>query len=59
MYVDGLYGAVKDGKPVYPEFNDALHTGEVEPVKGVIIKRGWDFGLTPACIFTQVLPDGR
>lgn len=59
VYVDGLYGYVKDGKPVYPEFNDTLHVAEVEPVKGVIIKRGWDFGLTPACIFSQVLPDGR
>jgi hypothetical protein len=23
------------------------------------IKRGWDFGLTPACVFTQVTPEGR
>lgn len=59
VYVDGLYGYVKDGKPVYPEFNDNMHVAEVEPVKGVIIKRGWDFGLTPACVFSQLLPDGR
>jgi hypothetical protein len=59
VYVDGLYGYVKDGKPVFPEYSDALHCLEVEPVKGVTIKRGWDFGLTPACVFTQVLPDGR
>lgn len=59
VYVDGLYGYVKEGKPVYPDYNDALHCAEVAPVKGVVIKRGWDFGLTPACIFTQVLPDGR
>jgi hypothetical protein len=59
VYVDGLYGYVKDGKPVYPEFNDSLHVAEVEPVKGKPIFRGWDFGLTPACVFTQVLPDGR
>ena len=59
VYVDGLYGYVKDGKPVYPDYNDALHCAEVEPVKGVSIARGWDFGLTPACVFTQVLPDGR
>jgi hypothetical protein len=25
----------------------------------VKIKRGWDFGLTPACVFTQLRPDGR
>lgn len=59
VYVDGLYGAVKDGKPVFPEYNDSLHTAEVEPVNGVVIKRGWDFGLTPACVFSQALPDGR
>lgn len=59
VYVDGLYGYVKDGKPVYPEYNDTMHSAEVEPVPGVVIKRGWDFGLTPACVFTQVLPDGR
>jgi hypothetical protein len=59
VYVDGLYGYVKDGRPVYPEYNDGLHCAEVEPVKGVPIKRGWDFGLTPACVFTQVTPDGR
>lgn len=59
VYVDGLYGYVKEGKPCYPDYNDALHCAEVEPVKGVKIKRGWDFGLTPACIFTQLRPEGR
>jgi len=59
VYVDGQYGETREGKPVYPEYADALHCVEVEPVKGVKIIRGWDFGLTPACIFTQVLPDGR
>jgi hypothetical protein len=59
VYVDGLYGYVKDGKPVFPEYNEAVHCAEVEPIKGIPIKRGWDFGLTPACVFTQVLPAGR
>ena len=60
VYVDGLYGYVRDGKPVFPEYNDAMHCSPtLEPVKGVKIKRGWDFGLTPACVFTQVTPDGR
>lgn len=59
VYVDGLYGYVKDGKPVFPEFNDAMHSAEVEPIKGKPIQRGWDFGLTPACVLTQLLPDGR
>ncbi len=44
---------------MYPEYNDAAHCAEVEPVRGAPIKRGWDFGLTPACIFTQMRPDGQ
>lgn len=59
VYVDGLYGYVRDGRPIYPEYNDAIHCAELEPVPGVVVQRGWDFGLTPACIFTQILPDGR
>ncbi len=59
VYVDGEYGYVKDGKPIYPEYIDSLHCADAEPVPGVVILRGWDFGLTPACIWTQVHPDGR
>lgn len=59
VYVDGLYGYVRDGKPIYPEYNDAIHCADVEPVPGVVIQRGWDFGLTPACVLTQIHPDGR
>jgi hypothetical protein len=59
VYIHGEYGFVIDGKPIYPDYNDLVHCKEVEPVKGSPIYRGWDFGLTPACIFTQILPDGR
>lgn len=58
-YVDGEYGYIKDGKPIYPEYVDSLHCQEVEYQSGVDIYRGWDFGLTPACVWAQVLPDGR
>ena len=59
VYIHGQYGFIRDGKPVYPEYNDNLHCREVEPVPGLPIHRGWDFGLTPACVFSQVTPDGR
>lgn len=59
VYVDGQYGFVMEGKLVYPEYNDAVHCKAVEPVEGVPILRSFDFGLTPACIFSQLLPDGR
>jgi len=59
VYVHGEYGFVVDGKPVYPEYKDSIHCKEVEAVKGLPILRGWDFGLTPACILLQQLPNGR
>lgn len=60
IYVDGQYGFVVEGKLVYPEYVDAVHCrADVHPVEGSPIIRGWDFGLTPACTFNQILPDGR
>ena len=59
VYVHGKYGFIKDGKPVYPDYNDALHCKDIEPIEGVDVYRGWDFGLTPAVVFSQLLPDGR
>lgn len=59
VYCDGEYGFVVEGKLVYPEYSDQIHCKDVEPIEGVEILRSWDFGLTPACIFSQVLPDGR
>jgi hypothetical protein len=59
VYVKGEYGFVRDGKPIYPQYVDSLHCRECSPVPMVPIKRGWDFGLTPACVFTQITPDGR
>jgi hypothetical protein len=59
VYVEGNYGYVKDGKPVYPEYNDAIHCAKCEPIRGKPIRRGWDFGLTPACSFSQLLPSGQ
>lgn len=59
VYVRGEYGFVRDGKPIYPDYNDAFHCREFEINPKGTIKRGWDFGLTPACVFTQVSPNGR
>lgn len=58
VYVNGAYGYVQDGKPVYPEFNDRVHVGECEnnPKRPVIV--GLDFGLTPAATFMQLSTDG-
>lgn len=59
VYVRGQYGFVMDGKAVFPEYNDKIHCKDIDPVPGLPVYRGWDFGLTPACSFSQVLPDGR
>ena len=60
-YVMGEWGAIFSGKPVYgQEFNYDFHVSKthIEPIQGLEIHRGWDFGLTPACLFTQVTPEG-
>lgn len=46
-----------EGKPVYADFNRTLHvaTGTVRPEPGIPLLLGWDFGLTPACIITQLV----
>lgn len=59
VYIKGEYGFVAEGKVLYPEYSDKIHCQDVEPMAGVTVIRSWDFGLTPSCIFSQVLPDGR
>lgn len=64
VYIDGEYGFVVEGKPVWPSYNDTLHCPSEKklwprPVEGVPILRGWDFGLTPACVFSQITPKGQ
>jgi hypothetical protein len=60
-YVDGEWGAIFAGKPVYgQEFAWDFHVSNEHLIAtgGVTLYRGWDFGLTPACIITQVDPNG-
>lgn len=59
VYIRGGYGFVSDNKTVFPEFNEQMHVKAVEPIAGRTIYRSYDFGLTPACVFSQILPDGR
>jgi hypothetical protein len=59
VYVMGEYGFVSDDKAVFTEYSDAIHQKEIEPIPERPIRRGWDFGLTPACSFSQILPNGR
>ena len=68
VYLKGEYGFIIDGRPVFPEYSDRFHCEQpnetkdgrgLRTVPGVPIYRGWDFGLTPACVFTQLLPTGQ
>lgn len=59
VYVKGQYGTVHDGKPVYPEYNDNLHVKAINPIPGVRLDIGLDFGLTPAAVITQTDARGR
>src|SRR5690606_10227289 len=61
VYVHGEYGFLRDGKPIYPEYSDAVHCAreELQPVPGLPIRVGLDFGLTPAAAIGQRLANGR
>lgn len=55
------YGFVIEGRPVIPEYRDALHCAAeiIKPVPGLPIHVGIDWGLTPAAVFMQRLANGR
>jgi hypothetical protein len=60
VYIEGEYGFVIDGRPVFPEYRDSTHCSQnIRPQKSLPILRGWDFGLCPACTFTQVTSRGQ
>lgn len=64
IYVHGQYGFVMDGMPVWPEYSDSIHCpadlrAAPKPVHGQPIVRSYDFGLTPACIYSQITPRGQ
>ena len=58
IYVDGEYGFVMDGKPVYPEYRDSTHCKEFELIRGIPLHIGLDFGRTPAAAIGQRTPMG-
>lgn len=49
------------GKPWFPEFDYERHVAkqQLKPIQGRPIIRGWDYGLTPATVFTQVTAKGQ
>ena len=61
VYVLNKLGSIEEGKPVYPNFKEELHSAKEElqlsPLQPIYI--GVDFGLTPAAVFGQRLVTGR
>lgn len=61
VQVLGNYGAIQDGLPVYPQYNDRIHcaVNHFVHIQGISICLGWDFGLTPACVVGQLSDTGQ
>jgi len=57
VYVLNRLGSLADGRPVFPDFDRTLHVARepLEPIKGVPVHVGVDFGLTPAAVYGQNL----
>lgn len=58
-YAEGKYTYVQEGRPVWPEYDDNIMSGEVSYDPSVAIQVGLDFGLTPAAVVGQRYPNGR
>jgi Terminase large subunit, T4likevirus-type, N-terminal len=61
VHLGGEYGAVIDGKPVFPEFVDSVHTAAepLAPLAHTPVVIGVDHGLSPAAVFLQRTANGR
>ena len=61
VMVMGNYGTVKEGKPVYPQYNDRLYCSEkpLGVIEDLPIGLGWDGGLTPSCVIGQMTKRGQ
>jgi hypothetical protein len=57
--VCGQYATVSTGKPVYEEYNDEIHCREINPIPGLPIIVGHDYGRTPAAVFCQITKRGQ
>ena len=61
IYIHGQYGYLLKGKPVFQSFKDNVHVAlrPLEPMKGIDVLVGMDFGLQPACVIGQITPLGQ
>jgi len=60
VYVDGEYGFIMEGLPMFPEYRDTTHGSREFPIIRTLgFRIGLDFGFTPAATISQRLPSGR
>lgn len=62
VYIHGQYGYLVVGKPVFEKsFVDNIHVSPhvLEPMRGLDVIVGFDFGLQPTCIIGQITPVGQ
>lgn len=60
VYVDGEYGFVMDGLPIFPEYKDSIHGANLfDIIPGIGLRLGYDWGLTPACTISQRMANGK
>jgi len=61
VFLQGKYGSVEDGKPVYPEWMPQLHLADAPLAvnESLPLLLGWDFGLTPAVVICQLTLRGQ
>ena len=61
VYIDGEYGYIRDGKPVYENYMDQMHCAEKDLrfISGLPIIVGMDFALNPCAVFCQMTPLGQ
>lgn len=59
-FVDGQISNQVVGKQLTPEWDDRIHLAPMglEPIRGEPLVLCWDWGLSPACIITQITPSG-
>lgn len=61
VFLMGEYGTSVSGEPVYPEYNDQIHFQRegIEPMWGMPLILGTDFGRTPSTVILQVDMEGQ
>jgi hypothetical protein len=61
VFVDGEFGFVLEGTPVYSNWRDSIHVARdpIPPVPSLGLTIGADWGLTPAAVICQQYADGR